>query len=185
LMKSQQSDWTICRLPGVYGPGDYARRFAYIGKRIKDGRTDWVVGKDYLNFKMTHAYVENVAQAIVLAAVSEGGRNRVFNIGELDTPTFRERYEKVINVFGYKLRIYEAKDSEMDWLKRKPRVNLEQNWVVSSRRIREELGYQESVGLEEGYRRTLQWEMDTPLDTVDCDYESEDRLIASGRCDLP
>ena len=61
--------------------------------------------------------------------------------------------------------------------------NPEQHWVASSRRIREELGYRESVPSAEALRRTIAWERThppAPIDTRQFDYAAEDAALASG-----
>ena len=45
-----------------------------------------------------------------------------------------------------------------------------QEYVVSSDRIREELGYQEHVPLIEGLRRTIEWERANPPEGREPDY---------------
>jgi nucleoside-diphosphate-sugar epimerase len=72
-------DWTILRLPKVYGAednGDLSTvyRFAAV--------PEW---------RWTHGHVENVAAAIVTAASRPEARNAVFNVGEEVTLTVGER----------------------------------------------------------------------------------------------
>jgi len=40
--------------------------------------------------------------------------------------------------------------------------NAAQHWTASSARIRQELGYQEPVAIEEAIRRTIPWERENP-----------------------
>jgi dTDP-D-glucose 4,6-dehydratase len=52
--------------------------------------------------------------------------------------------------------------------------------VVSSERLRQELGYQEIIPLDEALRRTIAWERANPPVQVDAtifDYELEDRIF--------
>jgi nucleoside-diphosphate-sugar epimerase len=72
-------DWTILRLPKVYGPEDNADLSTVYGFAAVP---DW---------RWTHGHVENVAAAIVTAACHPDARNAVFNVGETITPTMGER----------------------------------------------------------------------------------------------
>jgi nucleoside-diphosphate-sugar epimerase len=57
---------------------------------------------------------------------------------------------------------------------------VEQHLVASSARIREELGYQEPISVEEGIRRTIPWERANPPQqalSAPFDYETEDAVI--------
>ncbi len=70
---------TILRLPKVYGResnSDLATVYAF---------------RDHPQWRWTHGYVENVAAAIVLAAVHPAAAGRTYNVGEEYTPTIAER----------------------------------------------------------------------------------------------
>jgi nucleoside-diphosphate-sugar epimerase len=59
--------------------------------------------------------------------------------------------------------------------------NTAQQWIASSKRIRQELGYEEPVPIEEAIRRTIQWELENPPpDTrlAQVDYSAEDAAVA-------
>jgi nucleoside-diphosphate-sugar epimerase len=53
-----------------------------------------------------------------------------------------------------------------------------QDVIVSSERIRDELGYVEDVRLGEGLQRTVTWTRANPPTTEPLDYSIEDRLLA-------
>ena len=60
---------------------------------------------------------------------------------------------------------------------RLPRFHTGQPWTADSSRIRNELGYRESVTREEALRRTVAWERAHPAacDATAFDYEAQDR----------
>jgi nucleoside-diphosphate-sugar epimerase len=70
---------TVLRLPKVYGPDGNANLATVYGYR---NHPEW---------RWTHGYVENVAAAIVLAAIHPKASGRVYNVGESHTPTIAER----------------------------------------------------------------------------------------------
>src|SRR5207245_7204628 len=75
---------TTLRLPAVYGPNDEQHRFAawlHPDAKIDVKQADW---------RWTRGYVENVADAIVLAALNERSAGHIFNVGEPDAPTEKE-----------------------------------------------------------------------------------------------
>lgn len=58
--------------------------------------------------------------------------------------------------------------------------NLDQDWVVDTARIREELGYREPIARDEAIRRTIEWERAHPPAQADSDqfeYAAEDIAI--------
>jgi nucleoside-diphosphate-sugar epimerase len=120
---------TILRLPKVYGPSDNAdlatvRQF-----------------HDHPQWRWTHGYVENIAHAIVLAAMHPLAARRRYNVGEEYTPTVAER-----------LQFLPASTNEASV---PIEANFAQDLVYDTRRIREELGYREPVSYGEGIRRSL------------------------------
>jgi hypothetical protein len=70
-------------------------------------------------------------------------------------------------------------------LRRKPAhlrmpYNSAQHWIMSSARIREELGYSEPVSAEAAVAKTIEWERANPPEQVDpkqFDYAAEDAAL--------
>jgi nucleoside-diphosphate-sugar epimerase len=118
----------VLRLPKVYGPGDNADLATMYSFR------------DHPYWRWTHGYVENVADAVVLAAChpAAGG---VYNVGEKYTPTISERLAQLPLSSS-------VAPSAMP-------ANFDQDIVYDTDRIRRELDYAEPVGYDEGLRRTL------------------------------
>src|SRR5581483_3487880 len=78
---------TVLRLPMVYGPGDHLRRFYPLIKRIQDARNKIIFEENAANWRASKGYVENVADAIVLASTSGAANGRTYNVAEEDTLT--------------------------------------------------------------------------------------------------
>jgi len=111
----RDTEWTILRLPKVYGPednGDLATVFGFAAVP---------------HWRWTHGHVENVAAAVAMAAVDPRARNAVFNVGEQWTPSMCERLAW--------LPQRNAPPSEP------PPFDYSQNLVMETSKIRKELGY--------------------------------------------
>jgi nucleoside-diphosphate-sugar epimerase len=72
---------TVLRLPKVYGPQENADLATVYGFRHQP------------QWRWTHGYVENVANAIALAVSDPRAANNIYNVGEAHTPTMSERLE--------------------------------------------------------------------------------------------
>jgi len=120
---------TVLRLPKVYGPGDNADLATVYGFR------------EHPHWRWTHGYVENVAHAIVLAALSPAAVGRIYNVGEEHTPTTAQR-------------LAHLPPSSLP-SQQNSKFNFEQDIAYDTTRIREELGYQELVAEEEAMRNVL------------------------------
>lgn len=123
---------TVLRLPKVYGAesnADLATIYAY---------------RDQPRWRWTHGYVENVASAIVLAALHPAAANRIYNVGEAHTPTIVER----------------LRDLPSSSLPTAPATGYDfrHDIAYDTARIRTELGYKEPVSYSEGLARTLRGE---------------------------
>ena len=123
----------VLRLPKVYGPGGNAD-FATVYKYRHQPQWRW-----------THGYVENVAAAIVLAALHDAPPSRTYNVGEESTPSVAERVDDLRGLGSTGASI--AQDGAD--------ANFAQDIVYDTARIRRELGYVEPIPYAEGLERTL------------------------------
>jgi nucleoside-diphosphate-sugar epimerase len=123
---------TVLRLPKVYGPESNADLATIYGYR---NQPQW---------RWTHGYVENVAYAIVLAALHPAAANRIYNVGEAHAPTIAERLRELPSS-----RLPTAPATGYDF---------RHDIAYDTTRIRTELGYKEPVTYSEGLARTLRAE---------------------------
>jgi nucleoside-diphosphate-sugar epimerase len=124
--------------------------------------------------------VENVAEAIALAVTHERASGRIYNVGELYTPTLTERVSKLGQIAGWQGKVVVV---PRDHLPTHLMVDIDtsQDIVVDTSRIREELGYAEIIPYDEALRRTIEWEQRHPPDLIDpgqFDYPAEDTVLA-------
>jgi len=127
-MRNERVPGVVLRLPKVYGRGgnsDLATAYRY---RHRGG------------WRWTHGYVENVAAAIALAATHPAASGRIYNAGEVHTPTIAERLAELPD-----LEIACDLDSKF---------RFEHDIAYDTTRIRRELGFEEPVSYREGLERT-------------------------------
>jgi len=176
ILGDPQLPGTVLRLPMIYGPGDRLGRFHPILRRIDDGRRVILFEQSWAAWRSPRGYVENVAAAIALAAVSESAAGKIYNVAE--TPAFSE--------LDWARKIAAATGWEGDFICLRKEVvpphlhppgNTAQHWEADSSRIRRELGYREIVPLDEAIRRTIAWDRAHPLtgfNPYKFDYAAED-----------
>jgi nucleoside-diphosphate-sugar epimerase len=129
VLNSPKLPWTVLRLPKVYGPGsnqDLATIYSH---------------RDHPNWRWTHGFVENVAAAVILAAVSDRSAGRIYNVGEEHTPTTAER------LAWMPASSIEATSNR--------HFNHAQDIAYDTNRIRRELGYREVLPEREAILQTL------------------------------
>jgi nucleoside-diphosphate-sugar epimerase len=141
---------TILRYPAVYGPGDSYHRFRAWLQQMETGG-DIEVQDTYAQWRWTHGYVENVAEAVVLAATDPRAANRIYNVGEPETPSMAGRIEELGRMADWQGRVLPVPTEELPH-------DFAHHLVVDTTRIRQELDYAEPVTRETGLARTIAWE---------------------------
>jgi nucleoside-diphosphate-sugar epimerase len=170
---------TVLRLPAVYGPGDPYRRFRPYIKRMDDRRSTILLESAQAAWRWSHGYVENVAQAIVLAVADERAAGRVYNLGEAVVPTMAERVRRIGELAGWKGAVVPLDAERVPSHLRAPYLPR-QDLVVDTRRVRAELGFAEPLSSDEGLRRTIEWERANPPESGDpgpTEYAAEDAAL--------
>ena len=172
---------TVLRLPMVYGPGDRLRRHYSLLRRMSDGRRKIPIEERWAAWRAPRGYVENVAAALALAAVSSVGAGRIYNVAE--RPAYSEQQWATMLATAAKW------DGEFVILPERqmpPHLhrsgNPAQDWDADSSRIRRELGYVEPIALADALRRTVEWELANPpaeFDPLQFDYAAEDAAFAA------
>jgi nucleoside-diphosphate-sugar epimerase len=170
---------TILRLPMIYGPGDPAHRFYPILKRIDDGRKQIIFADDVAPLRTPRGYVEDVSAAIALAATSPQAAGRVYNVCETDFFGELDWARKIAAATNWSGEFVVLPHDRTPKHLLSP-GNTAQHLVVSSERIRKELGYRELLPREEAIRRTIEWERANPpaAPTARFNYDAEDEALS-------
>ncbi len=163
---------TILRLPMVYGDGDPLHRLYPIARRILDHRPV-VLEETLAQWVPCRGYVRNVADAIALATVSEAATGRIYNVA--DPAPFSEaewtaRMAPVAIVPRDKAPAHLVKP-----------YNFAQHLFMDSSLIRSELGYAESVPIDQALASTVAWEQANPsprVNPAEFDYAAEERALS-------
>jgi len=171
---------TVLRLPMVYGPGDPLRRFLPVVKRVDDRRPAILFEERHARWRGPRGYVENVAEAIALAATDDRAAGRIYNIAEAESPTELEWAQRIASAAGWDGRFITLPAARTPTHLLMP-GNLDQHWTTDSTRIREELGYREPIAQDEAIRRTIEWERTNPAPSgaMGFNYEAEDAALGA------
>lgn len=154
-------DVTIVRYPAVYGPGDSQRRFGAHIAAMAAGATTIELRAGEAEFCFGHAYAEDAAHAVVLAA-TRTAPSHVYNVAERETPTTVDRVSQIGRLMGWRGTIIVRPHETAPRVDTSPASpNFTQHLVFDSSRIREELGFSEVVPLQEGWQRTIAWTLAT------------------------
>ncbi|MBD5779432.1 NAD-dependent epimerase/dehydratase family protein [Pelagicoccus sp. NFK12] len=180
IMGNSKDPCTILRLPPVYGPNDFLRRFYPLLIRMIDDRPFVLLGASQASWRWTHAFVDDVAHAVALSVLNPGEKHRIYNVGEAKTPTMKERLEHLGTVFGWDGRVKVVSSVDLpDYLKTPG--DFSQDMLIDSSRIRHDLGYKELGDYYDGLAESVEWYRDNPpADMVGktFNYSAEDAVVA-------
>ncbi len=172
---------TILRLPATHGPGDSQHRLFKYLKRMDDQRPFTLLDEALANWQWSRGYVEDVAHAIALAVINEKAARRVYNVADSTAFTEAEWVRQIARVHGWKGEVIAMPSEQLPPGLRSDALDLSQQYVVDTNRIRRELGYAEEVPFDEALRRTIKWERANPPEKVDLeqfDYAAEDAALS-------
>ncbi|MGA3067249.1 MAG: NAD(P)-dependent oxidoreductase [Tepidisphaeraceae bacterium] len=165
---------SIIRAPWFYGPFQPPRQTLFFNM-IRDGKGP-IVGDG--NNRRSMAYVENLAQGLLLAAAAPAAGGKIYWIADRYPYTMNQiidTVEKLLETeFGQKCAhkrmklpgvaaeiagVADAMIQQLGGYNQKIHVLSEMNKTIACRvdRAVAELGYNPAVDLEEGMRRSLRW----------------------------
>jgi nucleoside-diphosphate-sugar epimerase len=116
-----------------------------------------IIFPETLAWRSPRGYVENVAAAIALAATDERAARRIYNVCEEPSFSELEWARKIAAALRWDGDFVVLPIEHTPQHLLKP-GNAAQQWTASSTRIRQELGYEEPIAIEEAIRRTIRWE---------------------------
>lgn len=172
--RAAKLETVIIRAPWFYGPNQPQRQTLFF-QMIRDGKGP-IVGSG--NNLRSMAYVDNLCQGLVLAAIRERAAGQVYWIADKRPYSMNEIVDTIERLlekeFGHTCKHKRMKlpgvASEVAWLvdkslqalglyHQKIHVLSEMNKTIacSVTRAETELGYRPTVALEEGMRRSLKW----------------------------
>lgn len=172
--RNNQIETVLIRAPWFYGPNQPPRQTLFF-QMIRDGKGP-IVGSG--NNLRSMAYVDNLCQGLILAAIRERAAGQVYWIADKRPYSMNEIMDTIERLlekeFGHKCAHKRMKlpgfASEIAWLADKTLQALgiyhqkihvlsemNKNIACSVARAEKELGYKPTVALEEGMRRSLRW----------------------------
>lgn len=147
--------YTILRLPMVYGPGDYWRIEPYL-KQMDDDKPI-MIDEQKANWRFTRGYVEDIAHAIVLAAVDTRQGNKIYNVGERRAYSEIEWIKQIGHYADWHNQMIKVPLIELPQSLQEPGLEFRQDFILDTELIRAELNYQEVCGHEEAMKKSIEW----------------------------
>ena len=143
-------DYTLLRYFNVYGPrmdvhGAYTEVLVRWMERIADGLPPLIFGDG--SQTMDFVFSEDIARANLLAAASPI-REGIYNVASGAETSLKELAETLLKVMGSDLHIEYGPERSVNSVVRR---------LADTSAARRDLGFESTVGLEEGLRRLVTW----------------------------
>ncbi len=174
ILGEEDLEGVVVRLPMVYGEDDYQNRTAEVLARVRDGRNTLVMSQEQAHWTAPRGFVDNMGEAIALAAYHPEAAGTVFHVADAESLTELEWTEAVLKAAGSSIQVRVLPSDELpEGLKNKPLASIE----LDSNKIRKHLGFEEIVGFEEGLKRTVAWQLDNMPEASHAEtYKLEDTV---------
>lgn len=199
ILQTHADGWFVLthfRYPNLYGPRQLAPREWSVIRRLLDGRREIPVIDGGLTLE-SRAYVENAAQAVLLAVDQpDASAGQCYHVADERTPSDGERALAIAEAMGVEAQLLnyprEAGRPAYFWGVGR---NLEfmdsggppptHHKLLDIAKLEAELGYRDLVTFDEAIRRTVDWYVENPLERGGdeeqrigdpFDYEGEDRF---------
>jgi nucleoside-diphosphate-sugar epimerase len=149
--------FTICRPGNAYGPGELPSEEPGIthvipdlfGKVLAGQRPLQILGSGSQTRAFT--YIDDTADGIISAMASPAGLNEDFNLTTSEEVTIAELARRVWEACGEP-----ADEFELEPVEQRFRVDVQRR-ILSGEKAQRVLGWEPSVDLDEGLRRTAEW----------------------------
>jgi nucleoside-diphosphate-sugar epimerase len=170
---------TILRLPLVYGPGDRQHQWLPYLKRMDDARRYILLEQNFANWRASYGYVENIAEAVAVAAENKAASGGTYNISDSDDLSQAEWVCEIASAANWKGRVV-VTTAACPLPNFSAQFNTAQHLVMEASLIRRELGYQPVVSRTTSLERTIAWEraQAQQIHPKQLDYGREDAILA-------
>lgn len=169
---------TVLRMPAIYGPGDKQHRFYPYIKRIKDERPAILLSPSQAQFRWTHGYIKNLAHAIVKVTLDDRATNKIYNLGEPQTPNIAQRIKDIGKILNWSGTVKTIPENNLP-----EHLSTGFNWnyhlETDTTTIREELNCQDIISYNQALKQTIKWELEHPPTEManQFNYQAEDKAL--------
>jgi len=143
---------TIIRLPMIYGPRDRNRRFSWLIGPMAAQKPVILVDAQWALWRTTYGFIDDMADAIATAVVSDLGLGQTFNVGEASAPSHRTWIARFADALGWRGRVVETAGGTDPKL---AALDLRFPLVTDTQVFRNVFGWQEPTAQQERLDRTI------------------------------
>lgn len=152
-------DWTILRLPMVYGPGDKQRRFRWMIGPMQSGAPALEAPRPWLTWTTTYGFLDNIGAAVAHAARRPDAARKVFNLADEPAMDHLAWIERFRSATGWQGEV-RATEGETPFARALAGMDLSTPFDVSANRLFTELDFVPPTSAADAARLTVEDEAD-------------------------
>jgi len=146
---------TVIRAPMIFGPGDKQHRFKWAIDAVRNGR-EIEIDQRAARWPNSYGYIDDIAEAMVLAATSPKAAGRTYNVGQDFVRTPIEWLLTFGVILGKRIEVVEVPPEKRGLqADRADASDLRYPLTLDTSRIRKELGFAEIVPEREALLATI------------------------------
>ena len=153
-------NYTIIRPSAVYGPLDVTDRV--LSQFFLQAMHDQILYVNGIHEELDFTYVDDVANGIVSASLSDNTFNKTYNITKSHSRSLLDAAELAVKIVGK--GSIEVRDKDIDFPSR---------GALNINAARQDFGYDPQVDVEEGFEIYYRWLIDSPFWTEKTKQESQ------------
>lgn len=146
-------DFVILRPPMIFGIADKQRRFGWVADNA--GGDSFAMDERAYGWLNSYGYVEDIAEAFVLAALHPKASGRTYNVGQNFVRPAADWARLLLPMLGSSAEVVAAPAGEGIWADRAEAMDLRYPLTLDTSRIRAELGFAEIVDETTALEKTL------------------------------
>ena len=154
-VRALRSDWTIARLPMVFGPNDHFARFGWAIKPMLANEQQVEIPTAWLDWTTTYGFLDNMGAALCCVATHPAAANTILNIADFPTVTHREWLSRFQQMMGWKGTLVETADAASPISRATSRLDLSVPLRIKATRLLDGLGFQPPVSLNAALYATI------------------------------
>ena len=154
VLRATDMDFVVLRPPMIFGVADKQRRFSWVVDNAKAGE-GFALDERAYGWLNSYAYVDDVAEAFVLAALHPKACGRTFNLGQDFVRSAAEWAALLLPMLGHESDVRAAPAGNGVWADRAEAMDLRYPLTLDSSLIRRELGFTEVIDEQSALEKTL------------------------------
>lgn len=153
-LPGMEMEWVVVRPPMIFGERDKQRRFGWVADNARPD-TPFAIDERAYGWLNSYGFVEDIAEAMVLAALHPKAVGRIYNVGQDFVRPAHGWAERLLPFLGLDIPVVAAPAGSGVWADRADASDLRYPLTVDTTRIRQELGFAEIVDEDTALERTL------------------------------